>query len=208
MSFSLDGARAATHDGLRGSKSFREVIEGATLCRNHRLPLYLKTVVTTLNRGELTEIALLGARLGAEEHGFLYPFPTPNFIRSGFLPSPREMQETVPWIKENLMGVTCNRIRVEGHSMEGVLLDCCQLIDFLNVDYQGNLIFCCTLSHMTMGDGIPTAFSGELVADLKEVTLKEAIVRQFHRAAEVMEARLSSDGNPKGLSRDSVSSGV
>jgi MoaA/NifB/PqqE/SkfB family radical SAM enzyme len=200
VSFSLDGARADTHDGLRGSKSFREVIEGATLCRNHRLPLYLKTVVTTLNRGELTEIALLGARLGAEEHGFLYPFPTPNFIRCGHLPSPREMQDTVPWIKENLMGVTCNRIRVEGHSMEGVLLDCRQLVDFLNVDYQGNLIFCCTLSHMTMGDGIPTAFSRELVADLKEVTLKEAIVRQFHRAAEVMEARLSSDGNPKGLS--------
>jgi hypothetical protein len=24
-----------THDGLRGPKSFREVIEGATLCRNH-----------------------------------------------------------------------------------------------------------------------------------------------------------------------------
>jgi hypothetical protein len=48
-------------------------------------------------------------------------------------------------------------------------------------------------SHVTLGDGIPTSYS-ELVADLKKVSLKEAIVR-----AEVMEARLSSSGNPAGL---------
>ena len=47
VSFSLDGARAETHDGLRGPKSFREVIEGTTLCRNHRLPFSLKSTITT-----------------------------------------------------------------------------------------------------------------------------------------------------------------
>jgi hypothetical protein len=200
VSFSLDGVRAQTHDGLRGPKSFREVIEGTTLCRNHHLPFSLKSTITTSNRGEFAELALLGARLGAAEHDFLYPFPSPNFIRSGLLPSPREMQDTVPWIKDNLLGFTWNRIRLEGHSMGGVLLDCGQLVDCLNLDYQGNLIFCCTLSHMTLGDGIPTSFGRELVADLKEVSLKEAIVRKFHQAAEVMEARLNGDGHPKGLS--------
>ena len=200
VSFSLDGARAETHDGLRGPKSFREVIEGATLCRNHHLPFSLKTTITTLNRGELTELALLGARLGATEHGFLHPFPTPNFIRCGLLLSPREMQDTVPWIKDNLMGVTSNRIKVEGHSMDGVLLDCGQLVDYINLDYQGNLILCCTLSHVTLGDGIPTSFGGELVADLKEVSLKEAIVRKFYKAAEVMEAKINGGGNLQGLS--------
>ena len=200
VGFSLDGARAETHDGLRGPKSFREVFEGMTLCRNHRLPLFLKSVVTTLNRGELTELALLGARLGAVEHGFLYPFPTPTFIRDGLLPSPQEMQDTVRWIQDNLMGVTRNKITVEGRFMDGVMLNCGHLVDHLNVDYQGNLIFCCTLSHMTVGDGIPTSFGGELVADLKEVSLKEAIVRQFRKATEVMEARLNGGGNPGGLS--------
>jgi hypothetical protein len=198
--FSLDGVTAETHDGLRGPKSFREVLEGVTLCRNHQLPWSLKTVVTTLNRAELTELALLGVRLGAREHGFLYPFPAPNFIRSGFLPAPQEMADTFPWIRENLLGVTRNKILVEGYSMNGIILNCGQLVDYLNVDYQGNLIFCCTLSHMTMGDGIPTSFSGELVADLKEVSLQEAIIRQFHKAAEVMEARLTSNGKIKGLS--------
>ena len=68
------------------------------------------------------------------------------------------------------------------------------------MDYQGNLIFCCTLSHMTVGDGIPTSLGRELVADLKEVSLKEAIVRQFHKATEVMEAKLNGGGKPGGLS--------
>ncbi len=200
VSFSLDGAGARTHDGLRGPKSFREVIEGVTLCRNHRLPFSLKSTITTLNRGELTELALLGARLGASEHGFLYPFPTPNFIRSGLLPSPQEMQNTVSWIKYNLMGVVQTKITVEGHTTGGILLDCGQLVDHINLDYQGNLIFCCALSHVTLGDGIPTSGGGELVADFKEVPLKEAIVRKFHKAAEIMEAKLNGDPNRKGFS--------
>ena len=33
VSFSLDGVRAETHDGLRGPKSFREVLEGMTMVR-------------------------------------------------------------------------------------------------------------------------------------------------------------------------------
>jgi MoaA/NifB/PqqE/SkfB family radical SAM enzyme len=198
--FSLDGVRAETHDALRGPKSFREVLEGMTLCRNHHLPLALKSVITTANRGELTELALLGARLGVMEHGFLYPFPTPTFIREGLMPSPQEMEDTIRWIKDNLVGVTRNKITVDGHSMDGVILNCGHLVDYLNVDYQGNLIFCCTLSHVAGGDGIPTSLGGELVADLKKVSLKEAIVRQFRKAAEVLEARLNGGGNLDGLS--------
>lgn len=200
VSFSLDGVRPETHDGLRGPKSFREVLEGMNLCRNHRLPLSLKSVITTANRGELTELALLGVRMGAAEHGFQYPLPTPTFIREGLVPAPRELEDTIRWIQNNLVGLTRNQISVEGHSTKGLILNCGHLVDFLNVDYQGNLIFCCTLSHITVGDGIPTSFNGELVADLKEVSLKEAIVRQFHKAAEIMEARLGDGGNPEATS--------
>jgi MoaA/NifB/PqqE/SkfB family radical SAM enzyme len=198
--FSLDGARAATHDGLRGPKSFREVMEAMNLCRNHRLPLSLKSTVTAGNRGELTELALLGVRMGALEHGFLYPFPTPGFIREGLLPTPQEARDTIRRIQKDLMGITSNRITVDGFSLGGGILDCGHLVDFLNVDYQGHVIFCCTLSHVNVGDGIPTSFCGELVADLKEVSLKEAVVRQFRLAAAVVEARLHGSGNLDGLS--------
>ncbi len=197
---SLDGARPETHDGIRGPKSFREVIEAMILCQNQNLPLSLKSVITTSNRGELTELALLGARLGAMEHSFLYPFASPTFIRDGLMPSPQEMEDTVRWIQDNLMGVTRNKITVDGHPMDGAILNCGHLVDYLNVDYQGNLIFCCMLSHITLGDGVPTSFGEELVADLKEVSLKEAIVRQFRKAAGVMEARLNGGGKTQGLS--------
>lgn len=200
--FSLDGARAQTHDGLRGPKSFREVIEGLTLCQNHHIPASLKSVVTTLNlnQGELTELALLGARLGVFEHAFLYPLPTPALIREGLLPPRQELNAIMRWIMANLAGTVRSRVSVDGYYVDGVFLNCGHLVDALNVDYQGNLIFCCSLSHVTMGDGIPTPPGPEVVADLKEVSLKEGIVRQFRQAAELMEARLTDGGEPKGLS--------
>jgi pyruvate-formate lyase-activating enzyme len=198
--FSLDGATAATHDGLRGRQSFREVLEGLTLCRNHDLPVALKTVLTTANRGELSDLALLGARLGVAEHGFLCPFPSPGFIRSGLLPAPAEMQATCRWIQENLVGVTRNEIILEGHSMAGVIFNCGYPVNYLNVDYQGNLIFCCTLSHMTQGEGVPTSFGRECIADLTQVPLKEAIVRQFNTVAQAIAARLTGGGPIAGLS--------
>jgi MoaA/NifB/PqqE/SkfB family radical SAM enzyme len=198
--FSLDGATAATHDGLRGPKSFREVVEGISLCRNHALPVALKTVLTTANRGELSDLALLGARLGVAEHGFLYPFPSPAFIRSGLLPDPAEIQATIRWIQENLMEVTCNKILLEGHSTAGVIFNCGYPLNYLNVDYQGNLIFCCNLSHMTQGDGVPTSLGAEFIADLKEVPLKDAIVHQFNQAAQAIAARLTDGGTISGIS--------
>jgi MoaA/NifB/PqqE/SkfB family radical SAM enzyme len=198
--FSLDGAQAETHDGLRGPKSFREAIEGLTLCRTHRLPISLKSVVTALNRGELTELALLGARLGAIEHAFLYPLPTPRLLREGLLPPREELDATMRWLEGNLARTLRTRVRVEGYSVAGVILNCGHLVDALNIDYQGNLIFCCNLSHATLGDGIPTPPGGELIANLKEISLKDGIIRQFRKAAEIMEARLNGDGKPAGVS--------
>jgi MoaA/NifB/PqqE/SkfB family radical SAM enzyme len=195
--FSLDGAQAETHDGLRGSKSFREVIEGITLCQTHRLPVSLKSVLTTVNQGELTELALLGARLGATGHAFLYPLPTPRLIREGLLPLRETLNSLARWIISHLAGAVRTKIRVEGFAVDGIFLNCGHLVDALNVDYQGNLIFCCNISHITMGNGIPTPPGRELVADLKEVSLKEGIVRQFHKACEFMEARLNARVNPE-----------
>ncbi len=198
--FSLDGATAATHDALRGPKSFREVLEGLTLCRQHHLPVSLKTVITNANRRELTDLALLGVRLGVAEHGFLCPFPSPGFIRSGLLPDPADMQASLRWLQENLVGVTRNQILLEGYSRSGNIFNCGYPWNFLSVDYQANLIFCCTLSHLTQGDGVPTSFGGEFIADLCQVPLKEAITRQFSVAAQTMQDRLMIQDQVPGIS--------
>ena len=197
--FSLDGAKAATHDGLRGPKSFWEVFEALLLCRQHGIPASIKSVVTALNQGELAELALLGAELGANEHDFLYPFPTPRLIREGLLPSYEELIATMRWIAVYLARAARNKVNLEGFSSGGVIPNCRQLVDALHVDYLGNLIFCCNLSHVTLDGGIPTPSGRELLADLKEVSLKEGLVRQLRRAAELMEARLKDNGNPGGL---------
>lgn len=191
VSFSLDGATAAVHDGLRGLKSFREVLEAMTCCQRHGLPMSLKTVLTTANRGELTELVLLGARMGVREHGFLFPYPRPNFIRSGLLPGPEETEATLRWIRDELLGITRHAVTIDGYAVDGPTLNCGHLVDFLNVDFQGHLIFCCTLSHINQGDGVPTTLGGECLADLKEISLPDAIVKQYQQAAAVLAARFA-----------------
>jgi MoaA/NifB/PqqE/SkfB family radical SAM enzyme len=190
VALSLDGATAETHDALRGKRSFAEVAEAALLCQAHDIPLSLKSVITTLNQEEVDHLALLGAKLGARHHAFLYLFPTPTLVRKELLPTPKVMDRIASRIKTELARTFKHEITVEGFFPEEVNLDCGLLLSFLNVDYQGHLIFCCNLSHVTEGDGIPSRFGEELVADLKEVSLAEGIRRRLYLLARFMEERL------------------
>jgi MoaA/NifB/PqqE/SkfB family radical SAM enzyme len=198
---SLDGATAATHDALRGKTSFAEVVDAAVLCRHHHLPLDLKSAITTLNQQELAQLALLAAQLGARDHEFLFVFPTPVLIEEGLLPPPDEYKRIARWVKKELAGTVRNKITLTGFVPNGVLFNCRTVLDWLNVDYQGHLILCCQLSHVTRGDGAPTRFGRELVADLNKVSLKEGIIRQYRLATEVIENRLKNGGKPPGLSQ-------
>ncbi len=198
---SLDGANPAVHDELRGSGSFAEAAEAAALCRYHQLPLCLKSSISELNKNELAQLALLGAQLGAGRHEFLYLSPTPRLIREGLLPPPDEYKGIARWITKELAGAVTSKVIVVGFDQDGVLLNCGPVMHFLNVDYQGHLILCCELSHVTTGDGTSTQFGGELVADLNEVSLKEGIIRHYRLAAKLMEERLTDGAGPPGLSQ-------
>ncbi|MDI6854638.1 MAG: radical SAM protein [Deltaproteobacteria bacterium] len=199
--FSLDGNTHSAHDALRGQGSYAEVREAIHFCRKNHLPLALKSAITILNQTELAQLALLGARLGAREHEFLFLDPTPTLIEKGLLPSPEELKGIAHWIRSDLAGAVTTKITVEGYVQEGPILHCGTIMNSLNVDYLGNLILCCQLSHVTMGDRVPTRFNGELVADLKEVSLKEGIIRQYRLAAKLMEHKLESTGKPAGISQ-------
>lgn len=187
--FSLDGATAETHDALRGRGSFKEVMEAATLCRLKEIRVSLKSAITNFNKDEITELALLGATLGVEEQGFLSLYPTPTLIKKRIIPSPDELNRIVHWIMGSLARTVRTRIHIEGYSSEGVIFSCSNILHGINIDYQGNLILCCNLSHVTE-DGKPTTFGDELLADLKEVSLREGIIRHFKAVARLMEARL------------------
>jgi MoaA/NifB/PqqE/SkfB family radical SAM enzyme len=187
---SLDGAKPETHDALRGPGSFREVVEAAALCQFKEIPIRFKSVVTNLNKEELTDLALLGATLGAEDHGFIHPFPVPRMIREEIMPSPKEIRDVMEWISGNLAKMLRMQIHVEGFDNRNTLFECPNILKTINLDIQGNLALCCNLSHVTQEDGQPSVWGREWLADLKKVPLREGVIRHFHGVAELMEARV------------------
>ena len=191
VGFSLDGARAETHDALRGKGSFKEVLEGASLCKMTGISLAFKSLINNFNKDELLDLAFLGATLSAATHNFIYPFPVPRTIRAGIQPSPEELHSLTLWIKESLGPAFQTTIEIDGYSFsqEGALFNCGQ-DKCLTVDHQGNLILCCNLSHAIAEAGIPTTFGAECLGNLQDISLKEGIIRHFQAATRLVEARL------------------
>jgi MoaA/NifB/PqqE/SkfB family radical SAM enzyme len=190
VGFSLDGAKRETHDALRGAGSFREVLEAATICQLSGIALGFKTVITNFNKKELTEVALLGANLAAQDHGFLHPFPSPQAIRERIFPPPDEVRETLGWIADSLAKALRPKIFLEGFGYRTTLFTCPNILEGASLDYQGNLVLCCNLSHVTREEGEPSVFGREWLADLKEMSLREGLIRHYHAVALLMEARL------------------
>jgi len=199
--FSLDGSRAETHDAIRGNGSFKEVIEAATLCKLQEVRISLKSVITNFNKdkAELTDLALLGATLGATDHGFLPLYPTPRLIKEKVIPSPEELKGISQWITASLARCIRTNIKLEGCDEDRVIFNCGNIMDVINIDYQGNLILCCNLSHVNEGEGVPTRWGEEFLADLREISLKDAIIRHYHAVARLMAARLNDMDKLSGL---------
>ncbi len=199
--FSLDGARAETHDALRGPGSFAEVMEALALCKLKELPRALKTVLTRVNQEELTQIALLGALLGPRDHHFITTHPTPRLIREGALPDPEEMVRLAGWVRSSLALTIKGDIRVQGYADPHLSPACCSAFSNLTVNSDGHQILCCQLSHLETGAASPVPPGPELVADLREVPLKAGVIRQFQQLAHLMEARLARLEDQRGLNR-------
>lgn len=193
--FSLDGAKPESHDALRGPGSFREVVEATALCQLKGLPFGLKSVITNFNKDELADLALLGATLGAEDHGFLAPFPSPRLIREGAIPPPAEVRRLVQWIAHSLAPALRSKIIIEGHGPLTGVFTCNNILDCLHLDFQGNLVLCCNLSRITGEEGQPSVFGGEWLGNLQEVPLREGVIRHFHGYAQLIEARLREPGS-------------
>ncbi|MCL6622322.1 MAG: radical SAM protein [Syntrophobacterales bacterium] len=198
--FSLDGARAGTHDALRGEGSFAEVVEAVGLCVLTGLPRALKSVITRLNQGELTELALLGAMWGVQDHSFILPQPTPRLLREGLLPEPEELLQVAAWVRLSLARTVRGDIRVEGWLEPEASLVPCPAFTNLAVDSCGRQVLCCNYLHLAERENHPSHLGREYVAHLMQVTLREGLRRQYQLLGELMEARLAGE-TPTGLQR-------
>ena len=65
ISFSLDGANKETNDSLRQAGAFEKTMKNIELCRKHKVPFRIITVINRRNFDELSSLALLAKKKGA-----------------------------------------------------------------------------------------------------------------------------------------------
>ncbi len=191
VSISLDGATAKTHDANRGEGAFKTSMEMLSLCKLKEIPFNLMTVVNNFNKSELTDIALLGSSLGTLAHFFGPLHVTPSSIREAIVPPPDETKRLMSFITRTLVKELKVPIVVgSGAYCSAPLIDCNVFKgELLHVDFLGNAIFCCTVTHPT-DEGKPDDLGEEVLADLKCEPLGTAIVRQRLLIAKMIEERV------------------
>ena len=93
VTFSLDGAREATHDRLRGKGSYRSVMRAISICTYKNLPFTLNMVLTAQNRGEIGEMVTLAEQLGSGGRAFGHLMPTQETALRKLDLTPQERRE-------------------------------------------------------------------------------------------------------------------
>jgi MoaA/NifB/PqqE/SkfB family radical SAM enzyme len=170
VNFSLDGATEATHDGIRGKGSFREVMLGATLCTAHGIPFLLQMVINAKNVSEIEALGMLASQVGANRVSYSMLQPTGTLHDAALYLSPSAWRDAQDRIER--LG-TMLRIPVgmpEGFYTEQPFHVCEPFkSQQLHVDVKGRLNLCCQHSGVP-GDDTRSDVAG----DLNEMTLIEA----------------------------------
>jgi len=179
VTFSLDGAREETHDGLRGKGSYRGVMRAASICIFKELPFTLNMVLTAQNRNEIGEMVWLAERLGSGgvRFGHLMPTPETALRKLDLTPDERREVEAKIWGLKKSASIPIGM--APGYFNERPFFPCGPLeLEEYNLDYNGNLTLCCQLS------GNAGANEGtDVMGNLHEMSLAEACARFRQRVA-------------------------
>jgi MoaA/NifB/PqqE/SkfB family radical SAM enzyme len=179
VTFSLDGAREATHDQIRGAGSYRRVMRAASLCVFRRLPFSLNMVLTARNRHEVEGMVQLATRLGSRGVRFGHLMPTPDTARHGLdlTPGARREVEAVIWRLQPQATIFVDM--APGFYSAAPFFPCAPLtLEEFNVDYQGNMTLCCHLSGYA-----GTNTDADILGNLHDMSLQEACHRFHQRVA-------------------------
>ena len=171
VTFSLDGAREETHDGLRGKGSYRSVMRAISICAYKELPFTLNMVLTAENRKEIEEMIGLADQLGSRGVRFGHLMPTPETALRKLDLTPQERREVEAEIWRLKKSASIPIGMAPGYFSESPFFPCGPLeLEEYNLDYQGNLTLCCQLS----GYSGPANYGRDVIGNLKEITLTEA----------------------------------
>ena len=179
VTFSLDGAREATHDRLRGRGSFRQVMRAASISVVKELPFTLNMVLTAQNRPEVAEMVALAGRLGSRGVRFGYLMPTPETARRQLDLSPTERRQVEADIRALRKHAAVPVGMAPGYYSESPFFPCSPLeLEEYNLDHRGNLTLCCQLSGYE--GGTPGT---DVVGNLHDMSLAEAVGRFRQRVS-------------------------
>lgn len=186
--FSLDGSTAAIQDRIRAPKAYEKVMRSIAACKALGLRFGLSFIVGQLNRDDLDRVALLASHLGAEFLSIDHTHPTPENVRRG-VPLPLDEWRSVEQDLHRLTKALSLRLTPCQTMYNTNPLYMCptKAGQVLHVDFEGNLIFCCTLSAFRDGTGERQ----DIIADLRTTSLFDAHRLWMDRAHELQRERLA-----------------
>ena len=172
ITFSLDGASAATHDQLRGQGSFRRVMQAMSICVAKAIPFSINMVLTAHNHHEIAVMVTLAARLGARGLRFGYLMPTPSTTTAGLdlTPAARHLVEATVRAAASIALLPV-ALAPGYHTLE--LFPCDPLQGHeVNLNCHGEMTLCCQLSGHGAGVG-----QGDVAGKLAEIGFGAAFTK-------------------------------
>lgn len=182
VTFSIDGAKEETHDGLRRREgSFRRLMQALTLCRFNGITAHINMVVTRANRAELQQMALLASDLGCQTLLYGHCQATPHAIAAGLVLEPWERRQVEDQIAALQTTLRMPILLAGDHYNVSRFHQCAQFqMQEFNIDHRGRLTACCMLSGFR--GGVPDS---DVIADLNQVSFFEAHRRLVAKIAEL-----------------------
>ncbi len=149
MCFSLDGADPETHDSFRQkSGSFFKVLEAIRLCHELNIEVSLKMSIWKKNIENIFEMCVFGLE-HVNEIGLIILSPTPNLIKMDLIPTPKQYEEVIWDIRRKIIPLF-PKVEIEGICDPDIPIPLCNpFLSGPNIDYRGDITFCCNLSNTT-----------------------------------------------------------
>ena len=70
------------------------------------------------------------------------------------------------------------KVGIEGYADAELKIPFCNPVRGVSVDHEGNLIFCCNLSHPTAGDK-PDEFGKEYLGNIRKIGIEEGVLKHY-----------------------------
>jgi len=193
ITFSLDGAKREIHDKIRGKGSYDRVMEAVYLCNKEGINYGVQLILNKINESDLEKMSSLALAMKAASLKIVLPIPTPSLIENNYMFSFKEAQILQEKIKNQIIIFSQwnvyrrKRINYLTHLIFQNLsmlptFPCFFCSDCLNINYRGNLTFCCNLSNYIGSDNNDKDIVGSLYKENLMMLYKKylSMFAKFH----------------------------